>query len=143
MTTTGLPELWHSALAFLSHQPPFGQIMLVTLAALFVVMALEGLRSSISAIWRAHRTSAPQQHDDAPVRLAAPSAAGPRSRSFTAKPRAPSSRPKAADHTPRQFRAARPTIRRIPSSAPAEGVQHQIPEVQSGESDSVVELAAQ
>lgn len=142
MTTTGLPELWHSALAFLSHQPPFGQIMLVTLAALFVVMALEGLRSSLSAIWRAHRTSVAQHHDDAPVRLAAPSVAAPRSRSFIAKPRTPSSRPKAADHAPRQFRAARPTIRRNPSPVPADEIL-QLHEVPSGEGDAVVELAAQ
>ena len=114
MNTTGLPELWHIALAILSRQTPFMQIMLVTLAALFVVMALEGFRSSLRAIWHAHSTSSqpvalPER--DAPRTLAAPAAFAPRTGSFAAAP-ARASRPKVLDRPPRQFRSPRPTIRR-------------------------------
>lgn len=123
MNTTGLPELWHSALAILSRQTPFMQIMMVTLAALFVVMALEGFRSSLRAIWHAHRT--PQQMQtpglDAPIRLASPAAPA---RRLTAKARALSPRPKMLEEAPRLFRSPRPTIRRqiayVAATTPAE-----------------------
>jgi len=115
MNTTGLPELWHVTLAILSRQAPFVQIMLVTLAALFVVMALEGVRSSVRAIWRAHRTpKLPAVSQlNTPVALAAPPAFGPRMRSFVGKPPVKrASRPKVLDQPPRQFRSTRPVIRR-------------------------------
>ena len=129
MNTTGLPELWHSALAILSRQQPFAQIMIVTLAALFVVMALEGFRSSLRAIWHGHRAPAPPATSplESPVTLTAP--AGFASRSFTAKARA--TRPKALDQSPRQFRTQRPTIRR----APAEESRSR--EMPSGEEEAV------
>lgn len=117
MNTTSLPELWHIVLAILSRQAPFVQIMLVTLTALFVVMALEGFRSSLRAIWHAHRTApTPPQSLDTPISLAAPAAFAPRTRSFAAKPprqpRAP--RPKVLEQPPRQYRSPRPKIRREP-----------------------------
>ena len=113
-------------LAILSRQTPFMQVMLVTLAALFVVMALEGLRSSLSAIWRAHRTPKPAAAPvlEPPVKLAAPAPAAPRSHSFDLKPRA--ARPKALDRAPRRFHSPRPTIRRqeafAAATTPAESV---------------------
>jgi len=109
MNTTGLPELWHIVLAILSRQTPFMQIMLVTLAALFVVMALEGVRSSLRAIWHAHRATAAAPPLDSPRTLAAPTAFAPRTSSFAATR---ASRPKVLDQAPRQFRSPRPTIRR-------------------------------
>jgi hypothetical protein len=114
MNTSGLPALWHSATAIVAQQTPFMAILLVTLAALFVVMALEGFRSSLMAIWRAHRTSAPTKPTslETPVRLAAPAPHAPRTRSFTAKKPPRSPRPKVLDQPPRQFRSPRPTIHR-------------------------------
>jgi len=112
MDTTGLPELWHSALAIVAHQAPFVAILLVTFAALFVVMALEGFRSSLRAMWHSHRAATPTvpRAFEEPSTLAAPVAFAPPTRGFAARPRA--SRPIAPDLTPRRFRSPRPKIRR-------------------------------
>jgi hypothetical protein len=113
MNTTGLPALWHSVLAILSHQEPFVAILLVTFAALFVVMAIEGFRTSLRAIRHAHRAAAPgapAPEEEAPQALASPAMFSLRTRSFAAKPRF--ARPKVLERLPRQFRNPRPVIRR-------------------------------
>jgi hypothetical protein len=121
MNKAGWLDLWHLALTTVASQPPFMQIAIVTGLAYVLVMALEGTRTSIFAIWRGHRTPPPALPvrpvaQAAPASVAAPSpAAAPPSRSFAAKssPRtAPARRPKAAALAPRQFRAPRPKIRR-------------------------------
>lgn len=129
MNTTGWPELWHVTLAILSRQTPFIQIMTVTLTALFVVMALEGFRSSLRAIWHAHRISSPAAIPEARATRAASSAAfTPRMQSFIARPR----RPKSPDQSPRQFRSPRPVIRRMPATA----TDDRLREAPQGEGDA-------
>ena len=123
MKNAGWLDLWHHALTTVASQPPFVQIVIVTGIAYVLVMALEGTRASILAIWHGHRTPAPPP-PAVPARtvtLAAPAqtpvAAPPPSRSFSAKPApraaaVPARRPKAVSLAPRQFRAPRPKIRR-------------------------------
>jgi hypothetical protein len=124
MGNTEWAQLWHIVTAMLARQTPFVQILAVTLAALFVVMALEGFRSSLLAIWRGHKTPAPPPHastssDTAPVAHAAGPTA---SRSFTAAPRKPRTpRPKPLAQPPRQFRSPRPVIRRQNARLPPVG----------------------
>jgi len=117
MNDAGWIDIWHIAGAMLARQTPFVQIFAVTLAALFVVMAIEGFRTSIVAIRRGNRavaTVAPPSVTGAAEALAPPAA-----KSFSLRPvvRASAKR-KALTAIPRQFRSPRPTIRRHPAPAP-------------------------
>lgn len=112
-------DVWHLVGAIVARQPPFLQIMSVTGAAFFVVMALEGVRTSILAMWRAHKPTLaepPLQTDPAPM-------AHPGSRAFEQNNSAPIAerlaslpmrRPKALTLNPRLFRSPRPKITRHP-----------------------------
>jgi hypothetical protein len=114
MSSAGWIDIWHIAGAMLTRQTPFVQILSVTLAALFVVMAIEGFRTSLVAIWRGHRgapTFAPREKT-----VAAASFASPVSKSFSFRPAPPPvPKRKALTANPRRFRTPRPTIRRHPT----------------------------
>jgi hypothetical protein len=115
MHSAGWIDIWHIATAILARQSPVMQILAATFAALFVVMAIEGLRSSLLAIWRNHRdpvTLARRSRDDT---AAAPP---PGTKSFLFKPGPrPVVRRKALTENPRQFSSPRPTIRRHPAAS--------------------------
>jgi hypothetical protein len=116
MNKAGWVDVWHLVLAIVARQPPFTQIMIATGAALAVVMAVEGLRTSLLAIWRAHRIPAPPppavDRTTAPVKMASP----PQARGFSAKSAfAAARRPKPPSSAPRSFRSPRPSIRRYPT----------------------------
>lgn len=116
MHSAGWIDIWHIAIAILVRQSPFMQILMVTFAALFVVMAIEGLRSSLLAIWHNHRNPAalaPRSRDETAV---PPAAAGTKTFLFRPGPR-PIVRRKALTANPRQFSSPRPTIRRHPVSS--------------------------
>lgn len=117
MGSAGWAEIWRIATAMLTSQPPFIQILAVTLAALVVVMTLEGFRTSLLAIWRGHRkpTSLPAVTQS----LAAPAMnvpfAPPPMRSFAViKPAARAPKRKALTPNRKAFRTPRPVIRRHP-----------------------------
>jgi hypothetical protein len=116
MGNTEWAQLWHIVTAMLARQTPFVQVLAVTLAVLFVVMALEGFRASLLAIGRGHKPPAPPPRASASSPETAPTAhaAGPTaSRSFAVTPRKPRTpRPKPLAQPPRQFRSPRPMIRR-------------------------------
>jgi hypothetical protein len=119
MNSAGWIDIWHVAGAMLARQSPFVQILAVTLATLFLVMAIEGFRTSMIAIWRGHRDPT------TPVRSGSATAV---SKSFLFKPAAiPVVRRKVLTENPRQFRSPRPMIRRhaAPESViPAARPQH-------------------
>jgi len=122
MNKAGWVDVWHLAVAIVSRQPPFVQIMYATAAVFVAVMAVEGVRTSLAAIWRAHRAapaSAPPQEE--PVVLAAPSpiAGAPVTRNFSVRsvPHAAATntrKRKPLTVAARQFRSPRPQIRRHP-----------------------------
>ena len=122
MSKAGWVDVWHLVLAIMSRQPPFIQIMYATGAVFIAVMALEGVRTSLAAIWRAH-TAAPilEPSKAGPVTLAAPlsGSASAVTRAFS-MPRVPHAaatgarKRKALTVAARQFRSPRPTIRRHP-----------------------------
>ncbi len=122
MNKAGWVDVWHLALAVVSRQPPFVQIMCATGVVFIAVMAVEGLRTSLVAIWRAHRSApAPAPARSEPVALAAPAAIAdaPASRAFSARsvPRAAATsarKRKPLTVAARLFRSPRPTIRRHP-----------------------------
>jgi len=109
-------DVWHMVLAIVARQPPFAQIMLATGAVFVAVMALEGMRTSLLAIWRAHKAvPVPPQAELPPesATLAMPAASAPLSKSFSARLAAATPRrPKPLTLSPRQFRSPRPVIRR-------------------------------
>ncbi len=115
-------DVWHLALAIVMRQPPFVQIMYATGAVFIAVMAVEGVRTSLAAIWHAHKFGASAAPAKAkPVALAAPASDGMAqvSRAFSVRsvPRAaatPARKRKALTIPARQFRSPRPTIRRHP-----------------------------
>jgi hypothetical protein len=117
MHNAGWMDAWQIAGALLVRQPPFVQILVVTLATLFVVMAIEGFRTSMLAIWRGHQGPA----------IATPPALGGSAapsvttiaKTFLFKPASlPVARRKVLTENPRQFRSPRPTIRRNPAPEP-------------------------
>jgi hypothetical protein len=120
MHTAGWLDVWHLVIGIVARQEPFVAIMLATLAVFVVVMAIEGVRTSLLSIWRAHRaapeavTLAPPP--EAPIALAAPALeplAKNNSSTFSARlAAAPARRPKPLTLSPRQFRSPRPKIRR-------------------------------
>ncbi len=108
-------DVWHMVLAIVSRQAPFTQIMVATGAVFVLVMALEGVRGSLLAIWRAHKAAPPLAlPQDEPVTLAMPlPATGARGKSFAPRTAAHAARrPKPSLPSPRQFRSPRPQIRR-------------------------------
>ncbi|MEI9988873.1 MAG: hypothetical protein WDM86_02440 [Rhizomicrobium sp.] len=122
MNKAGWLDVWHLALAVAARQPPFVQIMYATGAVFIAVMAIEGVRTSFAAIWRAH-TAKPDlvPAKSEPVALAAPAAVADiaPTRAFSARsvPRAAPTcarKRKPLTVTARQFRSPRPTIRRHP-----------------------------
>jgi hypothetical protein len=120
-------DAWHAVLAVIAYQSPFAAIMLATAFIFIVVMAIEGTRHSLAAIWHAHRATAPAPPPslaeppplEEPVAMAAPAPAAPLTRAFTPRPSIARKR-KAMTATARQFRSPRPTIRRQVLLAPAE-----------------------
>jgi hypothetical protein len=109
----GWSDVWHAALSLIAQEPPFAQIAIVLGLAFVLVMALEGVRTSLAAMWHAHRAEpAPLEAPKAePVELAMPTAAAP-TRSFSL-PREPhTARPKRPSQPARKFREIRPIIRR-------------------------------
>jgi hypothetical protein len=111
MHQAGWSAVWHTVLALIAQEPPFAQIAIVTGAAFVIVMALEGMRASVSAMIHAHRAV------PVPVPLEAPKpepvelAAAP-SRSFNIPRAMPIARPKRSAAPLRKFRELRPIIRR-------------------------------
>jgi hypothetical protein len=102
-------DVWHMALGIVARQPPFAQIMFATGAVFVAVMALEGLRTSLLTIWRAHRPAPPPAAGVTPAMSPLPAKIySPRAS------HAASRRPKPLTLSPRQFRTPRPTIRRHP-----------------------------
>ncbi|MEJ0026661.1 MAG: hypothetical protein WDN01_11590 [Rhizomicrobium sp.] len=122
MNKAGWVDVWHLVVAIMSRQPPFVQIMCATGVVFIAVMAVEGLRTSLAAIWRAHRAPpVPAPVKNEPVALAAPAAAAdaPATRAFSVRsvPRAAATsarKRKPLTVAARQFRSPRPTIRRHP-----------------------------
>ncbi len=119
MNTAGWLDVWHMVAAIVARQPPFWQIMLATGAVFLVVMALEGIRTSLLSIWRAHARGAAAM--PAPPRATAHAMAGgaPVAKNISAPSQMRFSaismrRPKTLTLTPRQFRSPRPKIRRHP-----------------------------
>src|SRR5258707_15601581 len=89
MDKAGWTDVWHMIVAIVARQPPFLAILMVLGAVFVAVMALEGLRTSLLAIRRAHR-GAPSAMAEKPVALAAPAPfALPAARGFSV-PRVPS-----------------------------------------------------
>lgn len=122
MNTAGWLDVWNLVCAIVARQSPFVAIMIATLGVFAVVMALEGVRTSLLAIWRGHKqppalAPPPRLQDDASSHalVAAPplhqtNSAGIASRFASLSPR----RPKPLTLSPRQFRSPRPKIRRHP-----------------------------
>ncbi|HXC55956.1 MAG TPA: hypothetical protein VNU97_11725 [Rhizomicrobium sp.] len=117
MASAGWAQVWHLVAAIVARQPPFLQIMIATGAVFVAVMALEGVRTSLLAMWRAHRTA---QHLPAPkeqARASSGPAAAPLSGSLFSPPAARAAarivrKRKPLTVSARQFRSPRPTIRR-------------------------------
>jgi hypothetical protein len=109
-------DVWHAVLAVVSRQAPFTQVMVATGAVFVLVMALEGVRSSLLAIWHAHKASPPlAMPREEPLTLALPLPAAQAGKSFSPRPRTAAHlarRPKPSLPSPRQFRSPRPQIRR-------------------------------
>ncbi|MEI9888695.1 MAG: hypothetical protein WDN08_19785 [Rhizomicrobium sp.] len=119
MSTAGWLDVWHLAVAIVVRQPPFLQIMYATGAVFLVVMAVEGVRTSLLSIWRAHRQGAIAPPP--PPRVTAHAMPGPSpfpknisALSQTRFNAVPVRRPKALTLSPRQFRSPRPKIQRHP-----------------------------
>ncbi|MEI9995367.1 MAG: hypothetical protein WDM91_12285 [Rhizomicrobium sp.] len=120
MHEAGWVDVWHLALGVVGRQSPFVAIMIAAGAVFFLVMAVEGVRTSLLAIWHDHRAApAHAPPKEAPVALAAPAPVMP-SRNFSAPrvPRAavlPARKRKPLTVSARQFRSPRPKIRRYPA----------------------------
>ena len=118
MDKAGWIDLWHIALAVIARQPPFAAIMIVTGVAFVAVMAIEGTRTSLVAIWHAHRTPpALERPKQAPGAAAPPAPATANARSFSVRrgPQAAATlarKRKPLTTSARPFRSPRPTIRR-------------------------------
>ena len=113
MGNAGWAQVWHLVLAIVARQPPFVEIMIATGAVFVAVMALEGIRSSVAAMWRA---APPPQISKTSLAMAA---SPPQSKSFSAglvslaaARTAPKRKPLTVSARP--FRSLRPTIRRHP-----------------------------
>jgi hypothetical protein len=139
MDKAGWLDVWHLVAAIVSRQPPFTAIVMVIGAAFVAVMALEGVRTSLLAIWHAHRRgAAPAPVEEAPVALAAPVPLAvapvevplevPVSRSFSPR-RVSNAAPavlrkrKVLTVGARNFRSPRPKIRRHPMIGAREGAE--------------------
>lgn len=122
MHTAGWLDVWNLAMSIVGRQEPFVAIMLVTFGVFVVVMAIEGVRTSLLSIWHNLR-SAPEAPALAPPPAApqemASLAPAQQTRNFSSGFAArvaatPPRRPKPLTMGPRQFRTPRPTIRRHP-----------------------------
>ncbi len=122
MSTAGWLDVWHLVVAIVVRQPPFAQVMFATGGVFLAVMALEGIRSSVAAMWRAHKQVplAPPQALQPPHGAAlAMTDEGFAAKNISAKGQrrlaaAAARRPKPLTLSPRQFRSPRPKIRRHP-----------------------------
>jgi hypothetical protein len=115
MNTAGWLDVWHMVLVIVARQPPFAQIMFATGAVFVAVMALEGLRTSLLAIRRAHKPTPPLVLAPAEAVALAMPAVAPFAKIYSPRAsHAASRRPKLLTLSPRQFRSPRPTIRRHP-----------------------------
>lgn len=85
MANAGLWDVWNLLRAIVARQTPFAQIMIITGTALFIVMAVEGVRTSILAMRRgADGFAQPQQANSPP--MAAPADVASVARVYAAKP---------------------------------------------------------
>jgi hypothetical protein len=116
----GWSDVWHAALSLIAQEPPFAQIAIVLGLAFVAVMALEGIRGSLTAMMHAHRVQpAPlEAPKPEPVEMAMP--AGAPTRSFSIPREFQTVRPKRLSVPARKFREMRPTIRRNSSLSAAE-----------------------
>lgn len=112
-------DVWHLVTAIVARQPPMIAILFAAGALFVIVMAVEGVRTSLLAIWRGHLAPpaplAPRKPD--PIALAAPAAlSAPLSRGFTTRsvPRAAPRKRKVLTANARPFRTPRPKIQRRP-----------------------------
>ena len=121
MISADLAKIWSIALAALMRQPPFLQILMVAVAALLVVMTIEGFRTSLIAIWRGHRpvpSLAPNARPQAlasATPLSTPFAPTPPAKIVVAKSAATVRKRKPLTANPKAFRSPRPTIKRHPA----------------------------
>jgi hypothetical protein len=113
-----LLQVWNLLTAIVERQTPFVQIMITVGTAFFIVMAIEGVRTSLLAIRRGHsEPPASAKPDSAPPAAAANDVAVTRSYSARGTPR-PVARPVKKIHLGALASERRLTsaIRRIPRS---------------------------
>ena len=118
MHSAGWIDVWHLVTAIVVRQQPFTQIMMATGAVFFAVMALEGIRTSLVSMWRAHRAVSLAPPRNAPVTLAM-AGDGLATKSFSPKLQTRNAAPRMRKRKPltlsvRQFSSPRPKITRRP-----------------------------
>ena len=118
MHSAGWIDVWHLVTAIVARQQPFTQIMMATGAVFFAVMALEGIRTSLVLMWRAHRAVSLAPPRNAPQALAM-SGGDLLTKSFSPKLQSRSAAPPRRKRKPltlsvRQFSSPRPKITRRP-----------------------------
>ena len=118
MHSAGWDDVWHLVSAIVVRQQPFTQIMMATGAVFFAVMALEGIRTSLASMWRAHRAVllAPANKETLALAMAGD---GLLTKSFSPKLHARNAGPPRRKRKPltlsvRQFSSPRPKITRRP-----------------------------
>jgi hypothetical protein len=122
MSNAGWVDLWHMIVAILARQSPFVAVLMATGAVFVLVMAVEGVRTSLLSIWRGHRAVpiSLEPPESEPLLLATPAPPlNPPARSFSVRsvPRAAATaarKRKPLTVATRSFRSPRPTIRRHP-----------------------------
>ena len=118
MSAAGWLDVWHMVTAIVARQQPFTQIMMATGAVFFCVMALEGIRTSLIAIRRAHRAVPAALPPKEPLSLAM-QGDDLASKSFSPKLQTRNAAPSRRKRKPltlsvRQFSSPRPKITRHP-----------------------------
>jgi hypothetical protein len=133
MHSAGWIDVWQLVAAIVVRQQPFTQIMMATGAVFFVVMALEGIRTSLVSMWRAHRAVSLAPPKNTPQALAMAGDDLP-TESFSAKLQARNAGPprrkrKLLTLSVRQFSSPRPKITRRPrlDSAPLSNLPENSP----------------
>jgi hypothetical protein len=87
MAHAGLIDVWHMLRSIVERQSPFAQIMIAVGTAFFIVMAIEGIRTSILAMHRgADAGSLPLPPETNPRPMAAPADEASVSRGYLTKP---------------------------------------------------------
>jgi hypothetical protein len=87
MAHAGLIDVWHMLRAIVERQTPFAQIMITAGTAFFIVMAIEGIRTSILAMHRgAQAESIPVPPERNSPAMSAPAGETAVSRIYATKP---------------------------------------------------------